>query len=81
MKQLHFRYTFNPKPYRDLNEDQNNSILESHMFVNGNRDGTIKGRTVAGGNKQRDFINKEDYISPTVSTEAVMLSCIIDTED
>ena len=32
---------------------------------------------MTGGNKQRDFISKEDYSSPTVSTKAVLLSCII----
>jgi hypothetical protein len=33
---------------------------------------------VAGGNKQRDYISKEDASSPTVCTESVLLSCIID---
>ncbi|WP_447515084.1 hypothetical protein, partial [Clostridioides difficile] len=42
------------------------------------RCGTIKGRTVAGGNKQRNYINKEDASSPTVSTQALLLSCIVD---
>jgi hypothetical protein len=32
---------------------------------------------VAGGNKQRDYISKEDASSPTVATEAVLLLCII----
>jgi hypothetical protein len=36
---------------------------------------------VAGGNKQRDYISKEDASSPTIATEAVLLSCIIDAED
>ncbi len=31
-----------------------------------------------GGNKQRDYITKEDVSSPTVSAEAVMLTCVID---
>ena len=57
-KQLHLRYAFKPKKYRDLNKDQNKSILESHMFLNEKRDGTIKGITMAGGNKQRGFISK-----------------------
>ena len=33
---------------------------------------------MVGGNKQRDFITKEDVSSPTVSAEAVMLTCVID---
>jgi hypothetical protein len=33
---------------------------------------------VVGGNKQRDYIIKEDVSSPTVSAEVVMLTCVID---
>ncbi len=33
---------------------------------------------MVGGNKQRDYITKEDVSSPTVSAEAVMLTCVID---
>jgi hypothetical protein len=36
---------------------------------------------MAGGNKQRDYISKEDASSPTVTTEPVLLSCIIDAEE
>jgi hypothetical protein len=56
-------------------------VLESHMFLKQKRDGKIKGRTVDGGNKQRDYISKEDDSSPTVATESVLLSCIIDAEE
>ena len=34
-----------------------------------------------GGNKQHDYITKEDVSSPTVSAEAVMLTCIIDAAE
>ncbi len=33
------------------------------------------------GNKQCDYITKEDVSSPTVSAEAVMLTCIIDAAE
>jgi hypothetical protein len=56
-------------------------VLESHIFIKQKHDGKIKGRTIAGGNKQRDYISKEDSSSPTVDTEAVFLSCIIDDEE
>jgi hypothetical protein len=32
------------------------------MFLKEKRDGSLKGRTMAGGNKQRDYISKEDPI-------------------
>ena len=51
------------------------------MFLKLKRDGKVKGRTVAGGNKQRDYISKEDASSPTVATESVLLSCIIDAHE
>jgi hypothetical protein len=66
MKQLHLRNTFKPKHCRELSQVQSQTVLESHMQK---RDGKIKGRTVAGGNKQRDYISKEDASSPTVATE------------
>ena len=56
-------------------------MLESHIFVERKRDGTLKARQVAGGNKQRGYIMKEDASSPTVSTEAVMLTCVIDANE
>ena len=81
MKQLHFRNTFKPMHWNELTEIQRQTVLESHMFLKEKRDGKIKGRTVAGGNKQRDYISKEDASSPTVATESVLLSCIIDAEE
>ena len=39
---------------------------------------TIKGRGCADGGEQRDWISKEDTSSPTVSTEGLMLLCMID---
>jgi hypothetical protein len=82
MKQLHFRDTFNPMRWSELTHAQRQSVLESHMFLKEKKTGTIKGRTVAGGNnKQRDFISKEEASSPTVATEAVLLSCIIDADE
>jgi hypothetical protein len=81
MKQLHFRNTFRPKHWSELSKTQRQTVLESHMFLKEKRDGSLKERTVAGGNKQRDYISKEDASLPTVATEAVLLSCIINAEE
>jgi hypothetical protein len=51
------------------------------MFLKEKRDKTIKGRTMARGNKQHDYVSKEDISSPMVSTESVLLSCIIDAQE
>jgi hypothetical protein len=81
MKQLHFRNTFKPKHWSELSKTQRQTVLESHMFLKEKRDGSLKGRTVAGGNKQPDNISKEDASSPTVATEAILLSCIINAKE
>jgi hypothetical protein len=73
MKQLHVRNTFK--------QVQRQTVLESHMFLKQKRDRKIKGRTMAGGNTQRDYISKEDASSPTVATESLLLLCIIDAEE
>ena len=39
---------------------------------------TIKGRGCADRRKKRDWISKEDTLSPTVYTEGLMQSCMID---
>ncbi len=41
----------------------------------------LKFRQVAGGNKQRGYIMMEDANSPTVSSEAVMLTCVVDANE
>jgi hypothetical protein len=78
MKQLHWRNLYHTKHWHSLTKKQKDQILESHVFVEQKRDGKIKARKVIGGDKQRDYITKEDVSSPTVSAEAVMLTCVID---
>jgi hypothetical protein len=51
------------------------------MFLKEKCSRNIKGQTMAGGNKQRDYISKEDATSPTVAMESFLLTCIIDTEE
>ena len=67
-----------PKLYTDLTPKQREKILESHIFIKRKKSGEIKGRTVAGGNKQHGYISQEDASSPTVLTESVILTSMID---
>ncbi len=50
------------------------------MFVKKKRTGQIKARKVAGGNKQRDFISKENASSPAVAMESVLLTSLVDVQ-
>jgi hypothetical protein len=80
MKQFSWRNSFKPIRWSELSDKQRAMVLESHMFMKQKQTGRIKGRTVAGGNKQRGFIDKEDASSPTVATESVVLTSVIDAE-
>jgi hypothetical protein len=80
MKQLHWRNSYKPKHWRELfkGQKEKHAIIESHIFEEEKWDGKLKARKVVGGNKQCDYITKEDVSSQTVSAEAVMLTCVID---
>ena len=78
MKQLHWRNSFMPKLYNDLSPKQREKILESHIFIKQKKSGEIKGRTVAGGNKKRGYINQEEASSPTLLTKSVILTSMVD---
>jgi hypothetical protein len=67
-----------PMHWKSLTAEQHKKVLESHIFVERKQDGSLKAWQVAGGNKQQGYITKEDASSPTVSSEAVMLTCVID---
>ena len=66
MKQLHWQDSYNAKHWHELSKKQKEQVLESHIFVEQKRDGKIKACKVIGGNKQRDYITKEDMSSPRV---------------
>jgi hypothetical protein len=81
LNQLHLRDTFEPIDPKKLTADERKNVMESHLFLKEKRDGTIKGRMVAGGNKQRGTIDKKDASSPTVSLESVLLTSVVDAEE
>jgi hypothetical protein len=80
-KQLHWRNSFKPVHWKDVDKEKRKQILESHLFVKKKRSGQIKARKVVGGNKQRDFISKENVSSPTVAMESVLLTSLVDAQE
>ena len=80
-KQLHCHNSYKPRHWHSLTKKQKEQILESHIFAEQKRDGKIKARKKIGSNKQGDYITKKDFKSPTVTTEAVMLICVIDAQE
>ena len=64
--------------FHDQTVEQRNRALRAITLVEQKRSGKLKGRTVADGRGQRDYLTKEEAASPTVSLEALFLSCAID---
>ncbi|VEU38525.1 unnamed protein product [Pseudo-nitzschia multistriata] len=78
LQQLHDREVVEPVPAKELTADQKAKALAYLMFLKEKRCGKIKGRGCADGRKQRNWMSKEDTTSPTVSIQALMLSCMMD---
>ncbi len=65
-----------------MTEEQKKTVPESHIFMKMKQLGNItKGRTVARGNKQRGFIDKEESSSPTVATKLVISTSLTDAKE
>ena len=54
--------------------------MNSLIFFTEKRDGTIKARACANGSTQHSFINKEEAASPTVSTEVLLTTAVINAK-
>ena len=80
LSQLHMRDTLEPINPKTLKKQEYDQVLESHLFLKEKRDKSIKGRMVAGGDKQRSTINKADADSHTEALEYVLLTATIDAK-
>ena len=67
-----------PKHKRELTPEQCREALGYLMFLKRKRCGRVKGRGCADERKQRAWIDPEDATAPTMSTEAVLLTAVID---
>ena len=75
MQQLHDRGVGIGVPWGNLTREEKSEALNYLMFLKRKRCGRIKGRGCADGRKQRAYIPRSDARAPTVSTEAVLLTC------
>ena len=70
---------FAPIAYDTLSQQDKVEALEAVNLIKEKRDGAIKGRTCANGSKQRKYLKEgETVYSPTVATEALMATLVID---
>ena len=76
--QLDQRDAFKPRSFGSLNQKEQQMALRSITLISEKRSGVIKGRAVADGRPQRQYMSPEDIHSPTVSAEGLKLSLAID---
>jgi hypothetical protein len=66
---------------KTLTHEQKKGALRAINLVTEKRDGRIKGRTVADGRPQRLLYDKTETSSPTVATDALMITIIVDAHE
>ena len=80
LQQFHDHIFVKPKNPQDLSYEQRISSLSYMIFLKlKSYKVTIKGRRFKYGRKHQNWLSKEDISSPNVSTEGLMLLCMIDT--
>ena len=81
MQQLHDMNVFKPIHKNNLTEQERRQVLNSIIFVKEKRSGKIKARACADGRPQRAIYDKYDASSPTVKTESVILTSVIEAAE
>ena len=76
--QLHDQKVFEGLHTESLTPDEKRDSLPSINLIKEKRDGKIKGRSVADRRKQHNMFPKEEITSPTVSTDALLMTLVID---
>ena len=79
LEQLVYRKVMEGRSANDLTTSQKKAALKYLMFLKQKRCGKIKGRGCADGRKQWMYKSKDEMSTPTISTEALFLTCLIDT--
>jgi hypothetical protein len=79
--QLHDLGVFLGQDANKLTRTEKKASLRAISVIKEKRCGRIKGRTVADGRPQRQLYTKEETSSPTVSSDALMMSLLIDANE
>ena len=77
MKQLDYQNVIEPVMAKELTHEQKRQALCYLMYLKQKWCGRIKARGCADGQKQRVYKTKDETSSPTISSEALFLTCTI----
>eukprot|EP00957_Ditylum_brightwellii_P116599 8894374-Ditylum_brightwellii.AAC.1 len=64
-----------------MTQQTKRNALQYLMFLSKKQCGRIKARGCADGRKQQNHTHRDDASSPTVSTAALLLSCVINAKE
>jgi hypothetical protein len=81
LTQMHDMDVFRPIMKGDLTMDERKKALASLMFLKEKRDQSVKVRMCVDGRGQQGDWSKQDTTSPTVSTESVFITAVIDAHE
>jgi hypothetical protein len=81
LKQMHDMEVFRPVEKGSLLKKEKTKAVALLMFLKEKRGHLVKARMCADGRKQRDDWMKQDTTSPTVSTEAVFITAVIEAHE
>ena len=70
-----------PKKKENMSYKERKNVLRYLMFLKEKRDGSILAMGCADGRSQWDYTNKVDTSLPTVSLEAMLLTCVTDAKE
>jgi len=80
-KQLLDKKAITPIQRMDMTTNKRKKVLSYLMFLKEKCDGTVKASGCADGRPQQEYTTEEKVSSPTVSLEAMVLSCPIDKKE
>ena len=81
MQQLHDQKIPNPVHPEGSSQKEFNKVLEYLMFLKEKHSGIIKGHGRADGRPQCLYTGKTDSASPTIMTESVLLTAVIEAHE
>jgi Reverse transcriptase (RNA-dependent DNA polymerase) len=79
--QLHDKGVFDPQHASTLTPAQRRGALRAVNLIKEKRTGELNGRTCADGSVQRSLYDKSKFTSPTVASDALLYTLIIDAKE
>ena len=80
MKQLDDRNVYYPIKVGDLTQKERKRAMESLLFIVEKQDGRVKAHFCANGSTQREYMDRDATTSPTVMTESIFITSVIDAK-